>query len=255
MFHLYSRMTQTVTRPSPAREVNTMFYITTLLFTITATISTQALLVHANLPPGLAGDAWGQEYCKQGLCAIMTSDRWHWCCEHYRRCCAYVEYVRPHDPFYFEKPEEVVNKFSSRSQKPEASSQEPPASPQEQPPASAEEFSTEVDQPSRSSRLQEDPLMVLEEQPRSQPQPPSYSQTKPSPDPAQTQPRPQDQPPRSYNDVLRRGDEKMCRAKFCGLLSQRKHRRCCDLYRQCCAYADLRKVNDPFFYEKHPMYV
>ncbi|KAK8743116.1 hypothetical protein OTU49_001535 [Cherax quadricarinatus] len=164
------------------------------------------------------------------------------------------------------KPSEAPRKPSEAPRKPSETPRKSSTTPQEASDISA----SENHQPSRSLPLQEvSKPHVQADQPQTNPQtrlqtrahakpqprlqtkprtwyhhPPSYSLVKPgSAGPGQ--------PPRSYNDVLRKEDEKLCRAKFCSLLSAEKHRRCCDVYRQCCAYANLSRYNDPFYFDKN----
>ncbi|XP_045615241.2 uncharacterized protein [Procambarus clarkii] len=55
------------------------------------------------------------------------------------------------------------------------------------------------------------------------------------------------------NTSIRKVDAMHCKAKYCSLLGADKQRRCCDVYSQCCAYANVPHSNNPFYFEKNPV--
>ncbi|XP_042216258.1 keratinocyte proline-rich protein-like [Homarus americanus] len=221
----------------------------TIVVTI-LTIVTCPLLV-TSMAAGPTVYSWGQEFCKLSLCSIMPSDRWQACCDDYSRCCAYLEYAKPQGPFSFREREHTSHALVSRPDHlPRAENghsirsqplKDEPSIPREPTP-----------RPTPRPTPEPTPETISNHRPQVIRQPPSFSQTRPLPAPVEALPSPVHRPSKSYNEVIRRKEEQYCRAKFCSLLEGNKQQRCCDHYKQCCVYANMRRNDGSFHYDKDP---
>ncbi|KAG7171756.1 hypothetical protein Hamer_G000666 [Homarus americanus] len=212
----YRTCVSSVSQPSPS--TGTMREVTIVVTILT--IVTCPLLV-TSMAAGPTVYSWGQEFCKLSLCSIMPSDRWQACCDDYSRCCAYLEYAKPQGESQPLKDE--------------------PSIPREPTP-----------RPTPRPTPEPTPETISNHRPQVIRQPPSFSQTRPLPAPVEALPSPVHRPSKSYNEVIRRKEEQYCRAKFCSLLEGNKQQRCCDHYKQCCVYANMRRNDGSFHYDKDP---